>query len=168
MKITREKPCQRRHHRLTAPLYVRVDNGPTLAAKDWSLGGLQLTNFAGEIPALYQEVNLTLDIPFQGFDIAFEVTGKVLRIISETRSICIEFTGLSERASDLMNHFVEDLVRGKMATVDDTICRIDVPVTPISTSPTANPTEVMPVNRLPLKTIIMTSTYLIVGVFVFV
>ena len=54
-----------------------------------------------------------------------------------------------------------------MATIDVMICRIDVPVTPISTEPTPNPAGDIPIRRLPIKTIVMSSLYISLGVFVF-
>jgi len=167
MRITREKPCQRRHHRLNAPLYVSIDGDEPSLAYDWSLGGLRIDNYQGKTLSILDEVSLLLELPFQGFQISFEVTGAIVRLSQDSHTLFIEFIDLSERSFDLMNHFVDDLIRGKMATIDDTICRIDVPVTPISTSPTPNPTEQMPGNRWPIKSIVMTFFYLSLGGFVF-
>jgi hypothetical protein len=41
MKITREKACQRLHHRVKTPLAVHL-NGGVYQAIDWSLGGLRI------------------------------------------------------------------------------------------------------------------------------
>lgn len=165
--ISREKPCQRRHHRLSAPLYVSIDGGKEQLADNWSLGGLHLDGVSGVLPVLGQDLSLTLILPFQGYDISFATQAAVVRVIIESRGLFLEFTDLSERSFDLMNHFVEDLIRGKMGTIDDTICRIDIPVTPISTSPTPNPGENIPIKRLPVKSILMSLFYIILGLFVF-
>ncbi|MEP0940379.1 MAG: PilZ domain-containing protein, partial [Rhizobiaceae bacterium] len=170
MKVVRERPCQRRHHRVTAPMKVRVPNGATVMATNWSLGGLRLdgldTNKA-PLPADQDVIDLSLTLPFQGFDINFDVSAKVVRSNNEEGMIACEFEELSERAHDLMNHFIDDLVRGSMATVEDTICRIDVPVTPISTKPDPNPTNEAPVRRIPVKTIVMSAIYCVVGLLAF-
>lgn len=167
MKIIREKPCQRRHHRLSAPLYVSLEGAAPLLANDWSLSGLCIHNCPNTDYKIASEISLTLDLPFQGYDISFKAKAKVIRIDHESGTLFLEFTDLSERSFDLMNHFADDLIRGKMATIDDMICRIDVPVTPISTSPTPNPDEEIPISRLPLKTILMTFLYIVFGIFIF-
>ena len=167
MQVKRERPCQRRYHRITAPMTVTLPDGLSLSATNWSLGGLRLDGVAGEFPKKDDTLTLTLKLPFQGFDISFEVTSRVVRVAKNTGTVAFEFTELSERAHDLMSHFIEDLIRGQMATVDDTICRIDVPVTPISIKPDPSPIGDTPIARLPIKTIVMSSIYIILGVFIF-
>jgi multidrug resistance efflux pump len=70
-----------------------------------------------------------------------------------------------------MQHFIEELVRGSMVDVEDTIQRIDVPVTPASLepdTPRAPATQQrMPVRRWPVKTMVMTGIYLALGFVVF-
>ena len=123
MKIEREKPCQRRHHRVTAPMKITLPNGAYTTAVDWSIGGLRIDGFSGRLPQKGKVFDLVLELPFQGFDISFDVKARVVRTVKEDRTIGFEFEELSERAHDLMRHFIDDLIRGKMATVDDTICR---------------------------------------------
>ena len=167
MRIERERPCQRRYHRVKAPMKVKMADGHSSMATDWSIGGLRLDNIKGNLPAVNDEQKLTLELPFQGFDIAFEVEARVARIVEETKTIGFELRNLSERAHDLMSHFIDDLVRGQMATVEDTICRIDIPVTPISTEPERNPSEDVPVKRLPFKLILMSTFYTMLAVCIF-
>ena len=168
MKVIRERPCQRRYHRVTAPLMVKLaESAPQYRATDWSLGGLRLDGVAGTLPKVGSERNLNLLLPFQGFDIGFELKGKVVRTAKAEKTIAIEFTEVPERSRDLMSHFIEDLIRGQMGTVEDAICRIDIPVTPISTQPDPNPTEGAPVSRWPVKTILMSCLYLLLGIAIF-
>lgn len=167
MQIIREKPCHRRHHRVTAPLAVSMPNGKIATARDWSLGGLCLDDIDGTLPSPGEVMDLTLQLPFQNFGISFDVTATTIRSDSVNGSLAFEFVDLSERARDLMSHFIDDLIRGKMATIDDTICRIDMPVTPISTKPDVNPADAVSVRRLPLKTITMSLFYIVLGTLVF-
>jgi len=167
MQIVREKPCHRRHHRVTAPLAVTLPGGETVTATDWSLGGLRLAAPPFDPPEPGTSLELSLQLPFQAFGISFSVTGRVIRVEEASGCVGLEFVELGERARDLMTHFIDDLVRGKMATIDDTICRIDVPVTPISTQPKVNPAADMTVRRLPWKTIAMSAFYGILGLAVF-
>lgn len=167
MKIVRERPCQRRHHRVTAPLKVTLPSGEVLTAANWSLGGLRLDGVSGKLPSIDDVVPLVLELPFQGFDISFEVEGKITRSKKKKKMLGVEFLELSERAHDLMEHFINDLVRGQMATIEDTICRIDIPVTPISTKPDVNPATEVPIKRWPVKTIAMSAFYICLGISVF-
>lgn len=167
MRIEREKPCQRRHHRVKAPMKVTMPGDCSYMASDWSIGGLRLDGVEETLPAVNEELTLILELPFQGFDIAFEVQARVARTVEDEKTIGFEFQNLSERANDLMSHFIDDLIRGHMATVEDTICRIDIPVTPISTKPDVNPTDEVPVNRLPVKLIVMSTFYTLLAVCIF-
>ena len=141
--------------------------GETLRAADWSLGGLRLEGFGGAVPAPGDFVDLKLSMPFQGFDVAFAARGQVVRNDAEKGMFALRFTELGEREQELMRHFIEELVRGSMSDVADTIQRIDLPVTPVSTKPDVNPGEVVPVNRWPVKTIFFTGLYSVLGLFVF-
>ena len=167
MKVVRERPCQRRYHRVTAPMKVSLPDGSEIMATNWSLGGLRLDGVSSPLPEENSKIPMVLNLPFQGFDISFDVRARVVRANEESGMLACEFEELSERAHDLMNHFIEDLVRGNMATVDDTICRIDVPVTPISTKPDPGPEMGAPLSRFPLKTIAMSMTYCLVGLLAF-
>lgn len=167
VKVRRENPSQRRHHRVTAPVEVRIPDGRSFSSIDWSLGGLRIEAVSALSVEVGEEMPLAVDLPFQGFDIGFEVHARVVRANGDKSDIAFEFIDLPERARDLMNHFVEDLIRGKMGTVEDAICRIDVPVTPISTKPDVNPKQEMNVRRWPIKTIVMSATYLLVGIVTF-
>lgn len=142
-------------------------NGHSVIATNWSLGGIRLDGLPATLPQVGEVLKLSLELPFQGFDISFDVEVEVVRTVVETGTIGAKYLELSERAYDLMSHFIDDLVRGKMATIDDTICRIDVPVTPISTKPDANPGSQVPAHRWPLKTILMSAVYIFLGVGVF-
>ena len=98
-----------------------------------------------------------------GYHISFNVMVIFLRSDIITHLHSVEFIDLSSRSFDLLNHFSSDLVRGNMATIDDMICRTDVPVTPIPTEPDANSTDQIPLRRWPKQTLFMSSFYLIVG-----
>lgn len=165
VKIKRERPDQRRHHRVSAPLYVTC-NGQRLRAADWSLGGLRLEGFPVAVPDVGTEVALRLTLPFQGFDVSFDIKAEVVRNAPATGMFAVRYTEIGERERELMQHFIEELVRGSMVDVEDTIQRIDVPVTPASLKPDANPMQQLPVRRWPVKAIVMTVIYSLVGMVV--
>jgi multidrug resistance efflux pump len=167
VKIKRERPDQRRHHRVTAPLFVRVD-GHQLRATDWSLGGLRVDGYPGDLPVAGAEVPFHLTLPFQGFDVSFDVKAEVVRTNAAEKMFAVRFTEIGERERELMQHFIEELVRGSMSEVEDTIQRIDVPVTPARLEPdTKRIPSSMPVRRWPVKTVVMTAVYAVAGLIVF-
>lgn len=162
MQVIREKPCQRLHHRLEAPLYIQV-GGVSQRATDWSLGGFRIDDFDGPLPQEGEMLDVICALPFQGFNISFEAEGRVVRATAHGRSFAAAFTHLGDRERQLMSHFVEELVRGGMVSARETIHRIDAPVTPVPTDPTLNPPDAMPMRRWPVKTIVMTALHLVLG-----
>ena len=167
VKVKRERPDQRRHHRVTAPLFVGVD-GTRLRATDWSLGGLRLDGYPGDLPSPGMEKSFHLTLPFQGFDVSFDVKAEIVRAFGETKTVAVRFTEIGERERELMQHFIEELVRGSMSDVEDTIQRIDVPVTPAKLEPDVkNLPSNLPVRRWPVKTVVMTGLYGLAGVVIF-
>jgi len=168
MKITREKACQRLHHRISTPLHVLI-NGCEYSASDWSLGGLRITNWDQwqDESLKGKQLECKFELPFQGFNIAFDVTTEVVRYVPENQELGLKFIDLDDRQIELLNHFVEQLVRGSMMSVEDTILRIDSPVTPVSTSPDASPAHEVPVHRIPIKMIAMSTLYGLIGITLF-
>ena len=96
VKVKRERADQRRHHRVTAPIFVTVD-GHRLRATDWSLGGLKIDAFPGQLPELGVEVLLQLTLPFQGFDVSFDAKSECMRADAVTGMFAVRFTVLGER-----------------------------------------------------------------------
>lgn len=147
---------------------MRVTFGEqTCDAVDWGLGGCRISGVSGDLPDLSSDHTLYCTLPFQGFNITLKAEASVVRLDDEKREVAFRFTGLGERETALMQHFVEDLVRGKMTDVADTIVRIDTPVTPVPTRPDPNPIEAMPVKRWPVRQVLMTLFYLALGAVVF-
>lgn len=139
-----------------------------MRAADWSLGGLRIDNFEGTLPRVGAELSLNLTLPFQGFDVSYTATAEVVRVFPANKSVAVQFIELGERERELMQHFIEELVRGSMSDVEDTIQRIDVPVTPASLEPDNKPIDLnVPVRRMPTKTLVMTGAYLVLGMFIF-
>lgn len=166
VKVKRERPDQRRHHRVTAPLYVSYA-GERVKAADWSLGGLRVTDFAGTLPKVGSEIDLQLTLPFQGFDVTFDVKAEIVRQDQAAGTFAARFTAIGERERELMSHFLEELVRGSMSEVQDTIQRIDVPVTPASLQPDVNPIKRLPVRRWPARALAMSAIYGVLGLVIF-
>ncbi len=166
VKVKRERPSRRQHHRVTAPLLVTI-GGHTVRVSDWSLGGLRVDDFPGKLPVKNRKIELHLSLPFQGFEISFSVQSKVVRTDPKSGMFAVQFVDLDERERELMEHFVSEIIRGSMVEVEDTIQRIDVPVTPVSTEPDPNPEREMPSWRRPMRTLFFSAFYIVVGFFVF-
>jgi multidrug resistance efflux pump len=166
VKVKRERPDQRRHHRVTAPFYVTLDDH-RVRTTDWSLGGFRIDNYPGPLPNVGDELPLQISLPFQGFEVSFECKAEVVRDDERTGMFACQFTELGERERELMQHFIEELVRGAMVDVQDTIQRIDVPVTPASLEPTKSKSSQVPIKRWPVKAIMMTAIYGVLGVAIF-
>ena len=149
-----------------APLYVSA-GADTVRAVDWSLGGLRLENYPGDVPPAGTAMTLQLTLPFQGFDVSFGVDSEVVRGDAMAHMFAVRFTSLGARARELMAHFLEELVRGSMASAEDTIQRIDVPVTPASLEPYAPRGAAIPLRRRPFKALAMSAVYLALGTIVF-
>lgn len=160
VSVRHAAPDQRMNHRVTAPIWVDTPDG-TYRVLDWSAGGIGIEHYRGEI-AVGDVMACTLCIPFQGFDICFDVD-VVVRHIDEAGRMGGAFVDLGEREQGLLFHFVSGLVQGDMTSIDDTILRIDVPVTPVSTEPDINPKDQVPLRRWRLKTLLFSAVYFLLG-----
>jgi multidrug resistance efflux pump len=166
--VKRERPDQRRHHRVTAPLYINVDgSAEKFKARDWSLGGVCIDGYTGVLPEAGGTVALHLTLPFQGFDIGFDVDARVVRVNPEIKSVAVEYTNLGQRETELLKHFIDDLVRGVMSPVEDSIQRIDMPITPVSTEPDPKPKNAIESNRMPVRQLAWVGIYAAMGFVVF-
>jgi HlyD family secretion protein len=123
------RPSQRRHHRLTAPLWITAD-GATYKALDWSVEGLR---FRPAEPAGFKcgdRIDLGLSIPFQGFNVALDVQARVVRTDSSAGDVALQLVDVAPRAKALLEYFSVNLMRGEMASIEGTIKCLDLPVTP--------------------------------------
>jgi len=168
LEITREKACQRLHHRVATPLHLTTDKRH-YSAVDWSLGGFRVRDWDrwNDQIKIGDQLSWKFELPFQGFMIAFDIMAEVVRSNPETGHFACRFIDLNERQKELMNHFIEQLIRGAMIPLKDTILRIDSPVTPVSTEPNASPVEQLPVSRIPLRMLMMSLFYISLGIGLF-
>ncbi len=161
--VRRERPSQRLHYRVTAPLRVDLGGG-SHDAVDWSLTGFGIEGYDG--PGGPGDVlPCTLHLPFQGFGISFNADVSIVRR-SDDGHVGFAFEALGEREREILRHFVDDLVRGSMVSAADTILRIDTPVTPVPTSPDAEGGNGKPVRRWTMKAFAMSAFYTVAGLFV--
>lgn len=133
LHIRREPPSQRRYYRLAVPLIVTIGT-QNYKTMDWSLGGFALANFAQSI-APGQEIIAAIAINFQGFHVTFDTKIRILRADPSAGTMGAAFIGLDAKGAELLQHFSDGLISGTMKSVNDTIRRIDIPVTPVSEKP---------------------------------
>lgn len=133
VEIKRERADLRRFLWVDAPIDVLVQ-GETVRARQWCLGGVRLPGLPGNAAVDGQQIALRLTLPFQGFDIGVGVTAEV-DAVSDDGQVVLRFLDLGARERELLSHFVDELVRGSMVPVADTIRRIDVPVLPTRLTP---------------------------------
>jgi len=164
--IKYEKPDQRRHYRVTAPLFVTL-NDKKIRAADWSVGGLRLEELEGKLPAIGKSLAVQITLPFHDFEISFDTELEVVRHVEGQKGFGARFTALGEREQGLMVHFIDEIVRGSMADVKETIARMDVPVTPVSTTPEKKPLPATTVQRWTSKAYVVPVLYGLLGLLVF-
>ena len=165
LTIVRDRPSRRRAYGINAPLYVSVAGGARVRALEWSHLGLVLDR--DDLPPLDGGLaHLTLHLNFQGYEIGVpamareDVTGEMDPGADRIR---LEFVDLPQRSAELIEHFVEDYVRGRIVPAQDTLVRIDAPAEPISTKPDA-PRNEDAAPRRNLKPLAMTLFYLVLGI----
>ena len=168
LTVVRERPSRRRAYGINAPLFVSVAGGGRVRAREWSHLGLVLSDDA--LPPLDGgTVHIALHLNFQGYDIAVPARAKLdLTGDSPTPDGCtrLEFVDLPQRSVELIEHFVEDYVRGRLVPAADTLVRIDTPAEPISTKPDP-PKPGEPEPRFSIRPYLTTLFYLALGLGVF-
>lgn len=164
VKVKRERPSQRLHHRVNAPIIISMFD-ECFEAVDWSLGGFRIKCGKRDVKT-GDVLQAEVQIPFQGFEIVFRLDSEVCRIFEKSGELAFSFCEVGEREREIMEHFVEELVRGSVTVVEDMLVRIDTPVTPVSTKPDPNPIEDVPIRRWPIKQILLTGSYFLAGILV--
>ncbi len=136
LSVEYERPCDRLHYPVTAPLFVTFRD-QRYRASEWSLEGLRIDNVKKPLPAIGEEIEAGFTLPFDGFDISYRAKITILRHTEDGAGIVARFVDLGEREERLMTYFITELLRGSMSSFKDMIQRIDVPVTPVSIEPDA-------------------------------
>ncbi len=131
VKARWERPERRRFLTVTAPLFVELRSGRSVRAAAWSLGGVSVVDAGADVPETGAVETLKLTLPFQGFEVSFLAKANIIERDPRQGTFAAEFVDLGERERGLLCHFLDELVRGSMASVEDTIQRIDVPLAPM-------------------------------------
>jgi multidrug resistance efflux pump len=131
--IKHETPSQRRHFRVTAPVGVLIGDRrhPTI---NWSVLDFKIGEYSG-ILTVGDTLDVTLLIPYQGFEIRFPANIRVATKNEEEKTLSGEFMEMNERQKEILEFFVAGLIRGEMDSFEGVIRRMDLPVTPVSLKP---------------------------------
>ena len=167
LSIVRERPSRRRAYGINAPLFVSAAGGEKVRALEWSHLGVVLPEDV--LPPLDGgHVHLALHLNFQGYDIAVPAKAKLDHTEDAPTppgAVRLEFIDLPPRSAALIEHFVEDYVRGRLVPAEDTLVRIDAPAEPISTKPDPPPPGT--VERRSIRPYVMSAFYLALGLATF-
>ncbi|NOX43441.1 MAG: HlyD family efflux transporter periplasmic adaptor subunit [Gammaproteobacteria bacterium] len=161
--IVREAASQRRHYRLSAPLRVSLD-GQEYTIHNWSIGGIAIHDYDGTA-ALFDELDAQVSVAFGDYKINFNTRIRVSRYDADKREIAAAFFSLNEKHQELLKYFSDSLIQGEMASINDTIKRIDIPVTPVSEKPDLLPNHSISLRRRSVKTLAISGAYLLLGIF---
>ncbi|MBL1276313.1 MAG: HlyD family efflux transporter periplasmic adaptor subunit [Ectothiorhodospiraceae bacterium] len=164
-RITREAPSQRRNYRIQSPIKILI-KGKKYTTSNWSVGGFSVFEFKEFIPTS-EKIEINLSISFNHFNINFYTNAIVMRIDSDKHCLACQFINLDDPQKALLNHFANALLQGEMSTIDETIKRLDIPVTLVSENPDASANKV-PIKRRKLKPIIIGGSYLFIGALLFI
>ncbi len=104
-----------------------------------------------------------LTLPFQGFEISFDVT-----LRREPGRNFMRFVDLDDRQERILRHFYREIVTGRAEAVDGMIAAMDIPVEPVPMSQTRAERRAEP-PRLPrsLRAVAVVGLYAVLGVLLY-
>ena len=166
LDIKWERPDQRLSLAVSAPMFVDIAQ-QRLRVVEWSLEGFRLNAPGAGIDENNPRQTLHLTLPFQGFDMGFDAVCDLAVDPADADAIVARFVDLGHRERELMSHFVEELLRGSMVPVRDTIQRIDVPVMPARLTPDTQPLSLQGRLARTRRSLAMTTLYGLLGLGIF-
>lgn len=126
MQVRYERPMPDLTFMVRAPLRLVLSRGQVATIDEWSMDGIrapaELNGDNGEA---------TLVIPFQGFEISFNV---VLQRDPDTG--LMRFVDLGPREGRVLRHFYRELVTGRAVPIEHVITAMDTPVDKVPMSET--------------------------------
>ncbi len=152
-----DNPSTALHLQTSIPLKVQV-GAKVFATKSWSLSGFRLINFhAKQTELIGKTFPATLQVHFRDFNISIDTVAVVKEYSLETQELEAEFKVLKEEHKELLRYFIQSIVSGEMASIDNIIRRVDMPV--------ESPTIKIPTAEASAKTgiISMSSLYWLAG-----
>jgi multidrug resistance efflux pump len=161
--VKNEAPDQRRHHRSSVPIGVRI-HGLSHCVTDWSLGGFRVADFVAGGLIVGERLLVQFTVVYQGLDVAFSTEIDVVRIDREKRTMAGRFVQLTAREKEVLGYaMLGPTVNGERASLIESLARIDIPVTPVSAIPTAKEAPRPSPIKLRVRRFVFTMIYLGLG-----
>ncbi len=155
MYIRYERPISDLSFLVNAPLRLDVGDGRTVTVARWNLDGIE-PPLSLEGP----EGVARLTIPFNGFEISFDV-----HLRRDSDNDFMRFVDLGQREDRLLRHFYREVISGRAEAVDQIICSMDIPVDPVPMQQTPEESRAMPQSIVPrpMRAAAIITLYLALG-----
>lgn len=124
-------PSQRLSYRITVPINVIIGSY-RYKTLNWGLSGFKIGNYSKKTATVGEILEVSVNIPFQGFNIGFTTKAKVIKFNDADKTLTVEYIETNERQEEILRTFLENILKGEMEPVGDIIKKLDVPVTPAS------------------------------------
>lgn len=143
---------------IRAPLRMEVGDGSRTTVERWSLEGIEPPAGLGG-----EEGEARLTLPFQGFEISFDVT-----LRREPGRDFMRFVDLDDRQERVLRHFYREIVTGRAEAVDGMIAAMDIPVEPVPMTQTKAEVRAEP-PRVPrsIRALVVVGLYAMLGLLLY-
>ena len=111
MSTQHEENSQRRHDRVTVPLYVTIHDQDYLVV-DWSLGGFRVADYPGDEQA-GAELNGTLVLPYPDFKVKIPIRFRIVH--RDDAGLGCAFIEQNEVQRKALRHLLESGVEGRQS-----------------------------------------------------
>ncbi len=159
--IRHTSASQRRHYRVAVPLHVII-SGNVYKSVDWSLSGIRVAGYHAGTHHKGDVVSAEISIPFQGFSVSFPIDITVVEH-NDNGELAGEFVNLDKRKNEILKYFFNAFMSGEMVCFEDTIRRLDIPVSKASLQPDNHASEQNPQASQRTRTKVLLA-YLVAGV----
>ena len=127
-----DAPRKRLHKRDLFPLQMEVD-GEIYFVPQWTTKHFKLVDYTGNV-TLNKTIAIKPIVKFRDFNIQFDATAIPLHYNAKKKELVATFKNIPEEHQELLKYFSEALNTGDMVNIDNVLRRVDMPVTPASTS----------------------------------
>ena len=154
-----DAPRRRLHKRDLFPLQMEI-NGATYLVSQWTIKHFKVCDYAAEVQ-LGQTFAIKPIVKFRDFNIQFDATAIALHYNLKNQELIALFKDIPEEHQELLRYFSEALRTGDMVNIDNVLRRVDMPVSPASTSLAKIPEKKKKSQKI--KRGIVASLYLFIG-----
>lgn len=154
-----DAPRRRLHKRDLFPLQMEI-NGSTYFVPQWTLKHFKIVDYSGEVK-LGEVFAIKPIVKFRDFNIQFDATAIPLHYNEENQELIAIFKDVPEEHKELLKYFSEALSSGDMVNIDNVLRRVDMPVTPASTTLAEVPEKKNKSQKI--KRSVFASLYLLMG-----